>query len=57
MVQRTCRRLFDPMKPDVLNIDSTVTQVGIWQSRFKSWITEVLKSDKPNDEHNYVFDS
>ena len=45
------------MKPDVLNKESTtVDQVGIWQGRLKSWITEVLKPDKPNDERNYVFE-
>ena len=38
------------MNPDVLNIDSTVNQVGMWQSRFKSRIMEVLKPDKPSDE-------
>ena len=51
LLERTSRRLFDNMKPDVLNIDITVNQVGIWRARFKSWIMEVLKPDKPNLTH------
>ena len=49
-LERTTRRLFDHMKPDNLNINSTVNKVRIWQSRFKQWIRKVLKPDNPSDE-------